>query len=304
MVPLDPTSAIGAGKALANVAGNAMEDNPKDRDVLRQIAEESGELEPAARAYAKRLAVKEQIWLKIWQPLGRLVGIQREYFEFQFAEDMADRLEDVPEEALITPRGSLAGLAFQGLGFTVEEPELREMYLNLLATASDKRVEKSAHPSFAEVIKQLTAEEAQTLASVIGHPNITTLPIVQIRVKSATPDNPDKEGYKVCANHVMNWHEDDQPIAAPENAMFVDNWIRLGLVSVDYTAWLIGDSRYEWVQSTPLLVEAQKKYDAADFARVTHKPGILTVTDFGLAFARVVIRPSQSSDGSEVATTP
>ena len=249
---------------MAKVAAKAIEEDPKDRDVLRQLAEKSGELDPAMRAYAKRLAVKEQIRLKIWQPLGRLLGVSRDYFEFEFADDMADRLSDVPEEELVTPRGSIAGPAILGLGFSVEEPELRAMYLNLLATASDRRVEQSAHPSFAEIIRQLSAAEAAELASLLAAAR-DQHPIVELRLKGATADEPSKEGTSLLATHVLNWYEDGEPITAPERAMFVDNWIRLGLVTVDYGTYFVHSGAYSWVETTPLLVEARSSMTRQGF---------------------------------------
>jgi hypothetical protein len=81
-----------------------------------------------------------------------------------------------------------------------------------------------------------------------------------------------------------------QALEAPERAMFVDNWIRLGLVSLDYTATLTVKKRYSWVESTPLLVRARKHYDTAELKRVLYQLGVLRITDFGKAFGRVVIR--------------
>lgn len=224
--------------------------------------------------------------------------MSRDYFEFQFADEMADRLRDVPEEELVTPRGSVAGPAFQGLGFTVEEPELKAMYLNLLATASDKRVNEAAHPSFAEIIRQLSAEEARALNGVLA---ARSHPIVEVRLKSPGTDDDPVDGFRIIATNVMNWLEQtgtpESPVArqaaAPERAMFVDNWIRLGLVNVDYMAHLTDESRYSWVDTAPIVMEAREKYDEDDQQLVTCQRGYLQVSDFGLAFHRAVIRPAQ-----------
>jgi hypothetical protein len=143
-----------------------------------------------------------------------LAGVPRDYFDTEFRDDMADRLADVPEQELVTPRSSVAGPTILGLGFSLDEPQLKAMYLNLLATASDKRVQDSAHPSFAEVIKQLSAAEAEALAAVL---QIGVLPIVEIRLNAEpsteTEDDPIRkmtkqltpspEGYTILATHVQ-----------------------------------------------------------------------------------------------------
>lgn len=290
MTGLEPKAiagAVEAGKALVK----AGEEDSKDRDALRQLAEAAGELEPAARAYAKRLMVKQHLWLKIWQPIGRLIGFSHEFFENAFEDEMADRLRDVPEEDLVTPKGSVAGPALQGLGFVVEEPELRAMYLNLLAAASDKRVEQSAHPSFADVIKQLTAVEAGALAGVLGAAG-GMHPIVEIRCRAATPDVPDAPGFTVLATHVMNWAQGGRQVAAPERSLFVDNWVRQGLVTVTYDFQSFTDeARYAWVDTCPPIVEAREHLDTQEFKRVEIQHGVLKATDFGRAFYRVVIAP-------------
>jgi hypothetical protein len=54
-----------------------------------------------------------------------------------------------------------------GLSYTFEEPSLKDLYLNLLATASDDRRADQAHPAFAEIIKQLTPDETKLLNSTL-----------------------------------------------------------------------------------------------------------------------------------------
>lgn len=48
MTGIEPSAIAGVGAAAAKIAGKAVEVEPKDRDVLRQLAEKSGELEPVA----------------------------------------------------------------------------------------------------------------------------------------------------------------------------------------------------------------------------------------------------------------
>lgn len=288
----ETASAISDSKAAvkaAATAGKASEESPADRDALRQLAEKSAGLEPAARAYARRLAVEVQLRLKVWQPLGRLFGVKHDYFESQFEDDMASRLSNVPEEDLVEPRGSIAGPAIQGLGFTLEEPELRAMYLSLLATASDKRVAEAADPSFAEVIRQLSAEEARVLPQVLS--DRQWHPIIEIRRKARPPAS----GYHRLNTHVLNWMALDTAtdaapgeVAAPERALFVENWLRLGLVTVDYQMQMTDATHYEWVDTAPLVVMARQEHDD-EVERIHCGLGVLAVTDFGRAFARAVI---------------
>ena len=61
----------------------------------------------------------------------------------------------------------------QGLSYTFDEPDLKDLYLNLLTTATDDRRTDDAHPAFADVIKQLTPSEARLLNEILGQAAVT-----------------------------------------------------------------------------------------------------------------------------------
>lgn len=96
------------------------------------------------------MAVREQMGLALFAPLARMFRIRQDYFEADFAKDFAEKVADVPEENLQAPKPSIAAPAMEGLGYALEEPELKDLYLALLARAADDRHASSAHPSFAK----------------------------------------------------------------------------------------------------------------------------------------------------------
>lgn len=304
MTGIEPTAIAGviktAEKAIDKI-DKAADEEARESEVLLRIAEKSGELDAAALLRAKRVVVKQHIRLKLLQPLGRMFGVPREYFNTQFADDMAERLADVPEEEIVNPRPSVAGPTMMGLGFSLDEPELKAMYLNLLAAASVKRVQDQAHPSFAEIIKQLSASEAEALAITL---KTGRLPIIEIRLNNEPPPgaeepspltkvvaqlNPSPHGFQVLATNVLDWRTDHKQVAAPHRDLHVANWVRLGLVTVDFTTHIQGDDAYAWVETTPLVVEARQRYDTAENKLVVFTKGILKATEIGTVFERVVI---------------
>jgi hypothetical protein len=109
----------------------------------------------------------------------------RRYFDEKFADDLSAKVAAIPVESIVDPKASIAGPALQGLAFTHEEPNLKNMYLSLLATAMDGRVASAAHPAFVEVIKQLTADEADKIAIILKEERVTAL-----SSKSALPTKP------------------------------------------------------------------------------------------------------------------
>lgn len=206
----------------------------------------------------------------------------RKYFSGEFQRDLVDRTKDIPLESICDPRPVIAGPALQGLAFTHEEPPLKIMYLNLLATAMDARRASSAHPAFVEMIKQLDGPEAILLSGVLKYQG--AIPIIQIRSSS-----PLETGWILRRNHILDLADDatQQPIVEPRIGEMVDNWIRLGLVEVRYDLWLTRANAYSWVSGRPEFQQCKTELEDAE-VNLFHQQGFIKRTDLGIAFAKAV----------------
>lgn len=69
----------------------------------------------------------------------------------------------VPLENFTQGHPQVCGPALDGLKYTDPNSLLTELFLNLLAAAIDKDRQHNAHPAFAEIIKQLSPDEARVL---------------------------------------------------------------------------------------------------------------------------------------------
>lgn len=206
----------------------------------------------------------------------------RRYFFERFEVDLQEKTKSIPFDQIVDPKASIAGPALQGLAFTHEEPNLKDMYLNLIATAMDGRTASNAHPAFVEVIKQLEGEEAQLLRSVLQA--VGALPIVQIR--ESTVGNP---GWREIGTHLMNLC-DMETLGSIENEnqpAMVDNWVRLGLVEVNYGKFLTGEQMYTWVENRPEYKRLKTERES-DMIKVSYERGCVGRTAFGLKFAAAV----------------
>src|SRR6266581_1884348 len=208
-----------------------------------------------ARALAARTAVIERIKLKLYEPFARMLGVSKEYFEDTFPKEMAAKTAGIPDEHMITPPASVAVPAMQGLSYTFDEPDLKDLYLNLLTTATDDRRTDDAHPAFADVIKQLTPSEARLLNEILGQAAVTIA-----RVKNMVESG----GFHLRITHLLplGSAETGEPTEIPQVAAWVDNWARLGLVEVTYEHHRVGDSAYDWVPTRP------------EYIRISLEPGI------------------------------
>jgi len=200
----------------------------------------------------------------------------REYFSKSFVDEIKEKLIDIPNECLTEPKPSIAGPALQGLAFALDEPELKLLFLNLIASSMDGRQPNKVHPAFVDVIRQITAPEASNLLVLLKLRSI--IPIVSFSLKQDVGEIP-------IAKHVMNWSKvgTSEPLQIADITASVDNFIRLGLVEVDYLTALSDKTNYEWVKDRPEYLQAVKEY-ANHEGEVKVKNGILSVTAFGRNF--------------------
>jgi hypothetical protein len=106
----------------------------------------------------------------------------RAYFSGAFQRDIGAKTASIPPAEIVEPKASIAGPALQGLAFAHEEPNLKEMYLNLIAGAMDRRSASKAHPAFVEIIRQLSAEDADHASHFLRLEG--GMPIAEIRLGS------------------------------------------------------------------------------------------------------------------------
>lgn len=206
----------------------------------------------------------------------------RIYFEEKFQKDITEKVASIPSEELIEPKASVAGPALQGLAFSHDEPNLKEMYLSLLTTAMDKRIAKEAHPAFVEIVKQITSEEAELISDIFK--SHTSHPIVELRLNSVSA-----KGWHVIKTHFLNDRDLDSglPIENIGLSAMVDNLIRLGLFNVDYAKYLTGETSYKWVDERPEMIRLRKKHEN-ETTKITFERGTLSMTDLGNQFAKSV----------------
>lgn len=269
----DSENAANAGKAIVSVTAELM-----------RAAGDSPDVKEAAKNLGKAAVVVSQTINTCLLPLAAVnfaVEKARNYFNGAFQQELARKAADIPLENVVEPKASIAGPVLQALAFSHEEPTLRDMYLNLLRSAMDSRVSKAAHPAFVEVIKQLRADEAGLLNGVLVNQGVA-----MIELSSQIPG---ERGKKTISRHVapLTDLKIGKPVVNPDFAAMVDNWHRLGLVQVVYGTYFTDEGRYAWIEERPEVMKFRAKNKPEDVLLVIER-GIMSPTDFGSMFARVV----------------
>lgn len=81
----------------------------------------------------------------------------------QFESDLKEKMKNVPIEKIVQPPLSIVGPTIESLKYTFDTENLREMYLNLLSSSMNLDKIDSVHPSYVDIIKQLSPLDAKIL---------------------------------------------------------------------------------------------------------------------------------------------
>ncbi|MDI1446577.1 DUF4393 domain-containing protein [Polyangium sp. 6x1] len=197
---------------------------------------------------------------------------------------LTEKLKNVPKEKIVAPPTNIAAPAMLQLAFISEDEEmneLRNLYVELLATAMNTDRRKLAHPAFVDIIKQMTPEEARMLQKIardISSQSVgdkPTYPIIEYR-----RIDKGQEGYHPIGRI---YTVDGDCGTLLDDMRPLDNFQRLGIITIDFTTYLSDSSRYEPLQNLKGLksVEARAKKMGIT---VDTDNGTIQVTDFGRMF--------------------
>jgi hypothetical protein len=287
------TAAI--GKAVASAASKDAADQQTVNKVLLEAVKGTPEFDRAVQLYGERVALRQGISTGLLRFFARLLPIPSEYLSAHAADELAEKLSGVPDEDLRPPKRSLAGPAIEGLGYAADEPDLRELYLELLARALDDKYADSAHPSFVEVIRQITSREAELLRHYLTNESgSANFPIAALELLT----QPQRNTVRLYT-HLLDIPRSQRAEGSDSIPTFVDNWIRLGLVQVHYDSWIAKEGTYDWVETRPEAISARayvagrvppapKDGDIQESYVMDIKKGHMTPTAFGKSFALAV----------------
>jgi len=249
--------------ALVKATGKVIETVPEVYDdLLKQATQESGNF----------LAIIPQTINAALLPL-RKWNIEREYNFKETEKLLAQKLEQVSPDKIITPEPYVAIPAIQAISYTMNSEELRNLYANLLAKSMNVDTKDNVHPAYLETIKQLSPEDAAYFKHIYL---LETRPLIDVKLAL-----PNSASVTIAANsnlfsvgYVKNF------------ALSLDNLCRLGLVKIPIDIWYAEDSIYDQLLATVKSEYTFDKYkhlrpDATD---ITFDKKRIDITDYGVNF--------------------
>ncbi|MFL9567140.1 DUF4393 domain-containing protein [Acinetobacter baumannii] len=201
-------------------------------------------------------------------------------------KQLAKRFSEIPHEKIVEAPPEIAVPIAEKLAYVSNE-ELRNLYIELLAKASTNDLNSTAHPSFINIVNNLSPDEAVLIKYLRKNKGI---PFVNIELKK----NDGKYGILLIDELVVIITELKLTFNANLSA-YISNLAGAGLVEIDSTHWYSDESKYEiyekYLQTKQNTYEIQYKDAFEQFPKRTYeiKKGLIRTTKLGHMFFKAVL---------------
>lgn len=239
-------------------------------------------IQPAAKEVGKSLTTVAKAINVALLPVSGMVWGWEQIRDFVLT-DVAAKLKDVPQTQIITPAANVAGPALDALRYTAYEHSLRQLYANLLANAMVSETASRAHPSFVEIIKQLTPDEAKLLAFMTTEAG-NIRPLINIKASKHNSGMGAQNRLKLVSDLGLRAELADSSLTPA----YLANLSRLGVLHTDFMHGYSDESHYARVINLPFVQEIKKSIEAE--GRHFHiDKGIVDFTPLGAIFADICV---------------
>lgn len=194
----------------------------------------------------------------------------------EFKESFETKVIEIPADSMTEPKLSILGPTLEASKFYFEEKPLREMFASLAAASMDKRKEKNLHPSFPEIIKQMSPLDAENLRLFT-----TQFPVVEYyKTRKGS------ESRRTLLTNVFLGNKDESDLELQSQSL--SSLSRLGLINIEYERMILKKNFYTDFFTTPYFLKMSMELEKSGYlVGVTF--GRAKVTPFGNSFMSVCL---------------
>ncbi len=183
------------------------------------------------------------------------------------------------KDKIVSPDPAIAVPAIEALRYANKDI-IKEMFVNILGASMNVETANFVHPSFVEIIRQITPDEAKILKQLPAKGLCE--PLVDVEIEK---DNVEGR-FVVYSNYGVIGYEAD--CEYPEKiSLYVDNLKRLALVKIPENTFLIDEWRYEKIVNSvhykDIVEEVKKEGEVFCVKRM------IGLTDYGMRLREICL---------------
>lgn len=218
--------------------------------------------------------------------------LKKEYNVSMTKKSLESKLESIEPDKIVPPEPYVAVPALQAIAYTINSNELHDLYANLLSKAMVSYTKDNVHPSFVEIIKQMSPNDALVIKKITESDGIIPAATLSIAMKIkgvhlVNQSHPETYYLDVIFDlHIDNMTDEQIRIS-------MDNLNRLGLITKQDNS-LHGENVYNFVKNSQLYKETNNEFESLkaenkdpDFIRTTCF--CFTISPLGSLFADICI---------------
>lgn len=195
--------------------------------------------------------------------------INREFMVKEFELELQKKLEEHKAENIVDADPSIFIPSAQAISYNWEKEDIRQLYLNLMASDMDITKKENVHPSFSEVIKQMDSTDVKIFTRIYGK-NI--IPLCGLKLKKENGTVPILD-YLLTGDFYINTSEN-------KVIKSLNNLERLKLIEIIDDEFYVDENIYFPIKNGSQIMKYKSEFlDNLDISK-----GMIKKTEFGKDF--------------------
>lgn len=203
--------------------------------------------------------------------------LNKEYNVEETKKLLEKKLENTNPEKIVAPEAYVAVPAIQAISYSMNSNELRNMYANLLANSMNQDTKDLVHPSFVEIIKQMSPSDAILFKIIYDSP---LKPVIDLSINYESGGNND---YIYNLTWINSYSSSTIRIC-------IDNLIRLGLIEIPFGKNYTSDSIYESVRNNSHYIDSHLILSQKNIGTINEDKKVITCTELASSFYNICIK--------------
>ena len=209
--------------------------------------------------------------------------LNKEYAIDETKKLLEKKLENIDPDKIVEPEAYVAVPAIQAISYSMNSEELRNLYANLLAKAMNSDTKDMVHPSFVEIIKQMSPVDSIVFKTIMER---QVNPIVDLVYEKRI------EGRLFpISSRILDKNISDINIAPIETVCFsIDCLLKQSLISINGDNSYTDQTLYDNILNSQFYLEQHQKYpDTPDGFKFSHIKRMLINTKLGIFFYNICV---------------
>lgn len=183
------------------------------------------------------------VWYLVFGGISHAAEKKRLRYSHQldkYRKELDQAIDSIPEEKRIEPDIQVTAQALENSKYCIESDELRGMFVNLIAKSMNADYKTTVHPSFAEIIKQMSPDDARVLKTIAPHDAIALVDYIF--------EKSDESSYSAVLTNVYLSGLPDLDVH--QNCAAISSLARLGLLQIHTDSHIVDKHAYSLFKET------------------------------------------------------